>query len=190
MIPDGNCLREGRAKIGVLLASVSRVPAGVHIEPQEVGEPADLLGPGRRAAWQRSKRVEVDWLRAFRLQIGVQEGRMAQLIIGIVADVLGHVTIEILKCSLVGRISSCGSPQLVVLLPQIALDEFGRRQKSQDCNVASGKCVVFHVLSSHVAWDHRIGQGQVFGHRGEPASRTLSSRARVAMRGASTTEEL
>ena len=57
---------------------------------------------------------------------------MTQFIIGIVGNILGHVTIEILERKNVGRISDvrwavvglCGSTQLIVLGPQIALDDF------------------------------------------------------------------
>ena len=41
-------------------------------------------------------------------QVGVQKGCVTQFIIGIIANILGHVAIEILESRNVGRISSVG----------------------------------------------------------------------------------
>jgi hypothetical protein len=57
---------------------------------------------------------------------------VTQFIIGIIGNILGHVAIEILERKYIGRISDvswaivglCGSTQLIVLGPQIALDDF------------------------------------------------------------------
>ena len=52
-------------EIGVLrAAAVPGPPTGVHGELHEVGEPSDLLGPGRFAAGQGAKLIQIDWRRA------------------------------------------------------------------------------------------------------------------------------
>jgi len=63
----------------------------------------------------------------------------AKLIIGIVGDVLRHVAIEICKCRHIGWIPAIHSTQLGVLRPQVALDQFGGRQNTQDVGIALGK---------------------------------------------------
>ena len=52
---------------------------------------------------------------------------MANLIIGIISDVLRHVGIEIAERSHIRWISSIDCSQLGVLRPQISLDNFGPR---------------------------------------------------------------
>ena len=82
---------------------------------------------------------------------------MAELIIGIVLDILGHVAIKNQKAVRVGRvppsgswrdagcrISRCeiwllGSSEFPVLLPEIAFEDFGRGQEPENCRIASGK---------------------------------------------------
>jgi hypothetical protein len=62
-------------------------------------------------------------------QVRVQESCVTQFIIIVVGNVLGHIAIEILERKFVRRISDVGwavigfggSPQLIVLRPQIAL---------------------------------------------------------------------
>src|SRR5437588_4872635 len=95
-----NGLREGVAKIGVLrAAAVACPPTGVHGELHEVGEPSDLLGAGSFTAGQRAKLVQIDGLRTDRSQVGVEERHVAELILGIVVDILRHVSIQNLKFS-------------------------------------------------------------------------------------------
>src|SRR2546427_343572 len=94
-----NCVIEGRAKIGVGRAAVSNPPTGVHRKAGEVGEPSDLPGPVCGAARQSAKAIKVDGRRALRSQVRVKEGGMADLIIGIVVDILVHVAIKNLKGS-------------------------------------------------------------------------------------------
>ena len=58
---------------------------------------------------------------------------MADLVVGVVGDVLRHVAVEILECGDVIRVSGIRivivvdlSAELVVLLPQISLDKLDR----------------------------------------------------------------
>src|SRR3984893_19122712 len=131
-VVDLDCLTEGRTKVGVLLAPVSRIPARIHDQLLKVGQAAGLLGPGRLAAGQSSKLVEVDRLRPPRLQISVEEGRVAYLVVGVIGDVLRHVAVKVLQRSNVGLVSAVYTSELVVLLPEIGLDELRRGEKPQN----------------------------------------------------------
>src|SRR2546428_4028775 len=99
-----DCLLERRAEIGVGRAAVPNPPTGVNAELGKIGEPSDLPGAVRGAARQSTKVIEVDCRRALRSQVRVQEGGMANLIIGVVVDVLVHVAVKNLKGSRVERI--------------------------------------------------------------------------------------
>jgi hypothetical protein len=91
----------------------------------------------RRTAFYSAKLIKVNLLLAFRDQIGVDEGCVAELILGIVVDILRHVRIEVVQRRGVGRAPSRGeagefailnSSEFGVLQPEIALDEFDRGQ--------------------------------------------------------------
>ena len=65
------------------------------------------------------------------------------LILGIVVDVLVHVLIENFNSRGVGRAPTSArnfavldSSKLVVLLPQIGLEDFGGRQEPENCGVS------------------------------------------------------
>jgi hypothetical protein len=72
---------------------------------------------------------------------------VTQFIIGIVANILGHVGIKILERKFVSWISDvswavvgcCGSAQLIVLGPQIALHDFGPCREPEKIRIAFGK---------------------------------------------------
>ena len=98
-IQTRNCLIEGCAEIGVGRAAVPDPPTGVHRKAGEVCEPSDLSGPVRGAARQSTKVIEVDCRRALRSQVRVKEGGMANLIVGVVVNVLVHVAVKNLKGS-------------------------------------------------------------------------------------------
>src|SRR5207244_6827133 len=114
--------------------------ARIHDRLLKVGQATGLLGPGRLAAGQSSKLVEVDRLRPPRLQVGVEEGRVAYLVVGVVGDVLRHVAVKVLQRSNVGLVSAVYTSELVVLLPEIGLDELRRGEKAQNRGVALRKC--------------------------------------------------
>src|SRR5258708_9641460 len=64
---SGNCLVEGVAEVGILVAAaVARPPACVHGKLHEVGEARDLLGSRYLAAGQIAKLLEIDGVGAFR----------------------------------------------------------------------------------------------------------------------------
>ncbi len=77
LVGDGEGAFELGAKVRVLFATVASVPAEVDVEVEEVGEATDLFRSGCLAAGKRSEGVEIDGLRAFRLQVGVEEGGVA-----------------------------------------------------------------------------------------------------------------
>ena len=71
---------------------------------------------------------------------------MADLVVCVVRDVLRHVPVEILEGRDVGGVSGVRivvvvhlSAELVVLLPQISLDKFDGRRKSEQCGVTPGE---------------------------------------------------
>jgi hypothetical protein len=112
------------------------VPAEVHVEALEIGQATDLPSPGGLAAGQNPELVEVDRLGALPPQVGVEERRVTQLVVRVVGYVLRHVAVEVLQGGDVGCVAAVGSAQLVVLLPEVALDDLGRRQEAEDRDVA------------------------------------------------------
>jgi hypothetical protein len=156
MLTDGEArdgLREGVAEVGVLrVAAIARPEAGVDGELHQVGEPSDLLGAGRLAAGQRAELVQIDCLRAVRAQVSVQEGEVAELVVGVVVDVLVHVLVQHRDSLGVGRVpGSAGNftvldaGELVVLLPQIGLENLGRSQEPENRRVPPREPAVFVV---------------------------------------------
>ena len=79
---------------------------------------------------------------------------MTQFIIGIVANILGHIAIEILERQFVRRIPDigsaivgfCGTSQLIVLRPEIALYDFGPCCEPEKIRVVFGKCATALLL--------------------------------------------
>ena len=132
------------------------IPTEVHVEVHEICKPLDLPGPGCLTARQISKWLKVDRYLTPGPQESMQEGCVAQLIIGIVGDVLRHVAIQILKRQGVGWISSDESlkffgglrgpatgrsdaSEFRVLGPQITLNSFSPQRELQKCNIAFRK---------------------------------------------------
>ncbi len=75
---------------------------------------------------------------------------MAELILGIVVDILGHVSIQHLKFSDVGctpaspwNFAVLDTSQFVVLLPQIAFDDFDRSQQPENGHVSLRETAAF-----------------------------------------------
>ena len=151
MLADGerrNGLRRSVAEVGVEpVAAVARPEAGVDAQLHQVGQPADvLLSAVRLAARQRPELVEVDRLLAVRLQVGVDEGDVAELVVGVVVDVLVHVLVQHLDGLGIGVVPAAArhlavldARELVVLLPEIGLDDLGGSQESEDRGVSLGE---------------------------------------------------
>ena len=142
-----DCLRERVAEVGVLrVAAVAGPEAGVDGQLRQVGETSDLLGAGRLAARQGAELVQVDRLCAVGLQVGVDEADVAHLVVGVVVDVLVHVPVQHLDRVRVVRIAASAghfavldAGELVVLLPEIGLDDLGRSEEPENRRVAVGQ---------------------------------------------------
>jgi hypothetical protein len=143
----GDGLRQGVAEVGVLrVAAVARPEARVDGQLHQVGQTPDLLRAGGRAAGQGAEPVQVDRFRAVRFQVGVDEGGVRDLVVGVVVDVLVHVLVQHLDRLGVVRIpASAGdfavldARELVVLLPEIGLDDLGGGQEAENRRVALGE---------------------------------------------------
>jgi len=97
-------------------------------------------------ALQRAKLLQIDGISALGHQVRVDERKVAHLILGIVVDILGHVSIQHLEGSGVACTAAppwdfavLDAPQFVVLLPQIGFQDFGRREEPENGHVALGE---------------------------------------------------
>src|SRR6266566_7360382 len=95
------------SEVGILcIAAVACPPSRVNGELLQIGEPAVLWHAGYPAGWQNGEVAQIDGLRALRCQIIVEKLMMADLVVGVVGDVLRHVTVEHLKSDHVIRSKS------------------------------------------------------------------------------------
>ncbi len=62
---------------------------------------------------------------------------MAHLVVRVVGDVLRHVAVEVLKRRDVSGVFAVDAAELVVLLPEIRLDDLRGREELQDRNIAA-----------------------------------------------------
>jgi len=70
---------------------------------------------------------------------------VADLIIGVVGDVLEHVAIELLQSGRVARRNCVDASKFVVLLPQFGLDDLCRGQKPENRDVALRETIVLSL---------------------------------------------
>ena len=147
-------LREGVAEVGVQrVAAVACPEAGVDGQLHQVRESSDLLGTGRLTARQSTKLIQIDGFGPFRSQIGVNEREMADLIVGVIMDILVHVLIQHLHGRGIGWIPSSpwnfavlDAGEFVVLLPQIGFDDFCCRQESENGRVSLRKTATLILI--------------------------------------------
>jgi len=142
----------------VVAAAVAAPPTGVDGELGEVGDPLSdgcRVDPVSDAPFQGFELIETHLIRALGSQVGVDERLVAELILGVVMDVLRHVAIELLKGQGVRRIPAgresrqfvvwiavglgLRSAQFSVLQPQVAFDDLRRRQEPEDRRVSFGE---------------------------------------------------
>jgi hypothetical protein len=74
---------------------------------------------------------------------------VADLIIGVIGNILGHVAIQVLKCSYVCWIPSIDSAQFLVLGPEVTLNNLGCRQKTQNGDIATAELACRASVSRH-----------------------------------------
>jgi hypothetical protein len=135
----------------VVVAAIAGPETGVDIEVHQVRKPSDLCGPDRFTAGQIGKLIEVDRVSADRLQVGVDEGKVALFGVSVVVDVLRHVDVKDLQRSHVERAAALdpvlfgilGSSEFGVLLPQIGLEDFRSSQELRDGDVTLCYCGTF-----------------------------------------------
>jgi hypothetical protein len=112
---------------------------GIHRQLHEVGEPADLLSAGGRAARQLAELVEIYRCRAFGHQVRIDEREVGELVLSVVVDVLGHVLVQNLQhldvqsaAASTWNLAVLDAAELVVLLPEIRLEDLERREKLEN----------------------------------------------------------
>src|SRR6266702_4945591 len=159
-------LREGVTEIGILgAAAVAGPPTGVHGELHEVGQPSlVLLCACGLTAPQRAKPLQVDGIGTLGDQVGVEEREVADLILGIVVDILVHVPIEHFQGSGVGGTPAppwdfavLDASQFVVLLPEIGFEDFGRRQEPENGRVSRCETATTFFSEGRYPIDHEGG---------------------------------
>src|SRR5436190_15273978 len=142
-------LREDVVWIKIRIMAVVAItgpPAGVDGKLRQVGEPVSdqvCIDSGGSAAHQSAKRVEVRRSRSLRDQIGVQEGVVSNLIIGVVMDVGSHFILNNLQGRSIVRIATAardfvilGAAEFVVLDPKVGLEYFCGRCESEQGRVS------------------------------------------------------
>jgi len=139
LVLNGERSLELHSEIRVLCAAVPRIPTKVDVELQQVCQPFAIFGAGSLTTGQGPKRIQNDGRFPLGDQVGIEEGGVTQFIVGIVGNVLRHIAIKVAERGQVGRIASLDSPQFVVLLPEISLDEFYCRREPQERSIALGK---------------------------------------------------
>lgn len=81
--------------------------------------------------------VKVNRIGALGYQVGVEKSCMTYFVERVAGDVLRAVAIKVLQSWLIVILCSlCDSAELSILLPQVALDEFGCGQESENCDVS------------------------------------------------------
>jgi hypothetical protein len=85
-----------------------------------------------------------------RLQVGVDEGDMAELVVGVVVDVHVHVLVQYLDLLGIGLVPAASrnlavldTGELVVLLPEIGLDDLCGTEEAEDRCISTGKAAAF-----------------------------------------------
>src|SRR5215472_8712247 len=143
-------LREGVVErwIWVLgAAPVPGPPAGVDRELHEIGQPhLGLIGTCGLAARQGAETLKADRCAAVRREVVVDEVKVGELILGVVVDVLRHVGVQLLQRSGISLAATAArdlvvldAAELVVLLPEVGLEDLKRREESENRGVALGQ---------------------------------------------------
>ena len=113
-----------------------------------------LVGPCRLTTLQSGELRQIDCVRAPRRQERVDERVVAELVLSIVVDILGHVRVKVVQGGGVGRAAPSGqsrkfagsgldSAEFGVLQPQVLLDLFDRGQEPENCSVSLVEPAIF-----------------------------------------------
>ena len=143
----GDRLGERVAEVGILRgAAVPRPPARVHRQSHQVGEPPDPPCAGGFAARQRLEPIEVGGALALGLEVRVEKREMGELVLGVVMDVLRHVRVEHRDGRSKRRVPAApwhlgvlDPGKLVVLLPEVRLQNLEGGKEAQDGGIAAGQ---------------------------------------------------
>src|SRR5262249_17277720 len=113
--------------------------------------------PCRGAALQRPELLKIRRTRAFRLQISIQEFVVRDLVVGVVVDILRKIVVDRFQLfGVLGISGSAGdlvilnSAQLVVLNPEIGLENFRSRSKAQQSSVAFAQLARLRTLTKRL----------------------------------------
>src|SRR6267143_1840680 len=93
-VQTGDSIREGRAEIRVSSAAVAGPPTGIHSELLKVRKSSSLRDERHLTGRQIGELHQVNLPLAFGSQIGIQESRVTQLVIGVIGNVLRLVPIQ------------------------------------------------------------------------------------------------
>ena len=149
-----------------------------------------FLRTGCDAARQCAELIQIDSLHAFGFQIGINKREVAELIIGIVVDILGHIPIQdeqvigvrgVLRPA--GDFAVLDAAQFIVLLPQVRLDDLQRCQELKDSQIALGRPGV-HRVRQGAARIQKPGAEQLRANRADSADRQPRAQQRAAARQA------
>src|SRR5580692_7197597 len=100
-IDNADLLRKGVSRVWTLETAISTVPPGIHVQMHEVRQASDVVSTLCRTASQYAELIKVHGIKPFRLQVGVDIGRVANLVLSVAGDVLGTAAIKVLKCELI-----------------------------------------------------------------------------------------
>src|SRR5579871_1722041 len=179
-------------EIGIVVGTAITCPeTGVDVEIHEVGEASHVASATGLAAGKIRERREIDRIGADGLKERVDEGEVALLVIRVVMDVLRHVTVENLQGRHVKRAAAVYAgffpilcpAEFGVLLPEIAFENFGCGEESQNGDVALGDGRALALLSESREALGEYSRSHSGGGSGDHGA--LQERATVGMAGCS-----
>ncbi len=133
-------------KIRIRDAPIPRPKTCINGELGQIGKAPNLLCPISLAAGENAEMGEVSGAHAFRFQVILKKPGVADLVVGIVVDVLRHVPIEQLERLSISCVAACQSRELVilgttefgVLPPKVFFHLLKGLQKPEDRDVSLG----------------------------------------------------
>ncbi len=130
-------------------AAIAPPPGRVHRELHEIGQALLARRAIGRAAVQRAESFEADGPRALRFKVFIDEIEMGEFVLGVVVNVLRHVTVDLRQQIDIRLVSApcrlfrvVNAAELVVLLPKIGFEDFERRKEAENADVSERRPVV------------------------------------------------